>query len=260
MKMDTNTILITGGTSGIGFELATQLLQLGNTVIITGRDQSKLDLAKRKLPNVHTFQCDVSDPKEISDLFEKVTSQFPELNFLINNAGVMRALNLHTKEVDLEDINSEIVINLSGSIRMVKQFLSHLKAKKSAAIMNVSSGLAFVPYPVSPVYCATKAGVHSFTQSLRMQLKDTNIKVFELAPPAVQTPLLEAFDGDEIKGVKPMDAGKMVKYAIKGLEKDRFEILPGQSSLLKFMSRFAPQFMLNQMSKTVGNMLTQSKS
>ncbi|WP_235548946.1 SDR family NAD(P)-dependent oxidoreductase, partial [Paenibacillus sp. Soil522] len=87
MKMDSNTILITGGTSGIGFELATQLVQLGNTVIITGRDQSKLDLAKKKLPNVHTFQCDVSDPKAISDLFEKVTSQFPELNFLINNAG-----------------------------------------------------------------------------------------------------------------------------------------------------------------------------
>ena len=94
MKMDSNTILITGGTSGIGLELAAQLLQLGNTVIITGRDQSKLILAKKKLPNVHTFQCDVSDPKAISDLFEKVISQFPELNFLINNAGVMRALNL----------------------------------------------------------------------------------------------------------------------------------------------------------------------
>ncbi len=143
---------------------------------------------------------------------------------------------------------------------MVNQFLSHLKAKKSAAIMNVSSALAFVPYPVLPVYCATKAGIHSFTQSLRMQLKNTNIKVFELAPPAIQTPLIEALDGDEIKGVKPMDAGKMVRYAIKGLEKDRFEILPGQSSLLKFMSRVAPQFMLNQMSKTVDKMLAQTKS
>lgn len=260
MKMDSNIILITGGTSGIGLELAAQLLQLGNTVIITGRDQSKLIVAKKKLPNVHTFQCDVSDPKAISDLFEKVISQFPELNFLINNAGVMRALNLHTNDVDLEDINSEIDINLSGSIRMVKQFLTHLKAKKSAAIMNVSSALAFVPYPVLPVYCATKAGIHSFTQSLRMQLKNSNIKVFELAPPTIQTPLIKALDGYEIKGVKPMDAGKMVRYAIKGLEKDRFEILPGQSSLLKFMSRVAPQFMLNQMSKTVDNMLTQTKS
>jgi uncharacterized oxidoreductase len=250
MKMDSNTILITGGTSGIGFELAAQLLQLGNTVIITGRDQSKLDLAKKKLSNVHTFQCDVSDAKAISALHEKVISQFPELNFLINNAGVMRKLNFHTKEIDREDISSEIEINLSGSIRMVNQFLSHLKTKKSAAIMNVSSALAFVPHPELPVYCATKAGIHSFTQSLRMQLKNTNIKVFELAPPAIQTPLIEVFDGDEIKDLKPMDAGKMVRYAIKGLVKDRFEILPGQSSALKFMSRVAPQFMLKQMSKS----------
>ena len=127
MKMDSNTILITGGTSGIGFELAAQLLQLGNTVIITGRDQSKLDLAKKKLSNVHTFQCDVSDPKAISDLYEKVISQFPELNFLINNAGVMRKLNFHTKEVDLEGISSEIEINLSGSIRMAKPILIAFK-------------------------------------------------------------------------------------------------------------------------------------
>ncbi|MBE0338517.1 SDR family NAD(P)-dependent oxidoreductase [Paenibacillus sp. 23TSA30-6] len=156
--------------------------------------------------------------------------------------------------------NVNVTVLVSGSIRMVKQFLSHLKAKKSAAILNVSSALAFVPYPVSPVYCATKAGIHSFTQSLRMQLKNTNIKVFELAPPTIQTPLIKALDGYEIKGVKPMDAGKMVKYAIKSLEKDRFEILPGQSSLLKFMSRVAPQFILNQMSKTVDIMLTQTKS
>lgn len=260
MKMDSNTILITGGTSGIGFELATQLVQLGNTVIITGRDQSKLDLAKKKLPFIYTFQCDVSNPKAISDLFEKVTSQFPELNFLINNAGVMRKLDFHTKEVDLEDISSEIEINLSGSIRMVNQFLSHLKAKKSAAIMNVSSALAFVPYPVFPVYCATKAGIHSFTQSLRMQLKNTNIKVFELAPPTIQTPLIKALDGYEIKGVRPMEADKLVRYAIMGLEKDRFEILPGQSRALKFMSRVAPQFIFNQMSKPVDKMLAQTKS
>lgn len=257
MKMNSNTILITGGTSGIGFELATQLLRLGNTVIITGRDQSKLDLAKKKLPNVHTFQCDVSDPKSITDLFEKVTSQFSELNFLINNAGIMSKLNFLAKEVDLEDISREIEINLSGSIRMVKQFLPHLKAKKSAAIMNVSSALAFVPFPIFPVYCATKAGIHSFTQSLRIQLKNTNIKVFELAPPAVQTPLIETLDSDDFEGVKPMDVCEMVRSAIKGLERDRLEILPGQSRLLKFMSRVAPQFILNKLSKPVDKMLAQ---
>ncbi|AIF50213.1 SDR family oxidoreductase [Pelosinus sp. UFO1] len=260
MKMDSNTILITGGTSGIGLELATQLLKLGNTVIITGRDQSKLELAKKKLPNVHTFQCDVSDPKAISDLFEKVISQFPKLNFLINNAGIMRKLNFQAEEVDLEDITQEIEINLNGSIRMVKQFLSHLKTKKYAAIMNVSSALAFVPYPISPIYCATKAGIHSFTQSLRIQLKNTNIRVFELAPPVTQTSLIgKDFDADDFKGITAMDAGEMVRVTIKGLEQDRFEIMPGFSSTLKFMSRVAPQFMLKQLSKPVDKMLTKIK-
>jgi uncharacterized oxidoreductase len=259
MKMDSNTILITGGTSGIGFEFATQLLQRGNTVIITGRDQSKLDQAKKKLPKVHTFQCDVGDPKAISDLYEKVTSQFPGLNFLINNAGIMNKMNFHDKEVDLEDISREIEINLTGSIHMVKQFLPHLKAKNSAAIMNVSSALAFVPFPLSPVYCATKAGIHSFTQSLRIQLKNTNIKVFELAPPTVQTPLIGVLDSHDMEGVKPMDAGEMVRGAIKDLERDRFEILPGQSSALKLMSRVAPQFILKQLSKPVDKILAQTK-
>lgn len=259
MKMDSNIILITGGTSGIGFELATQLLQLGNTVIITGRDQSKLNLAKKKLPSVHTFQCDVSQPKEISDLFEKVTSQFPELNFLINNAGISRELNFHSNEADLEDISSEIDINLSGSIWMVKQFCSHLKVKKSAAIMNISSILAFVPYPLFPVYCATKAGIHSFTQSLRVQLKNTNIKVFELAPPLTETSLVENLGADNFEGIKAMDVSVMVRAALKGLEQDRFEILPGQSRMMKFMSRLAPQFMLKQLSKSVDKILMQTK-
>jgi uncharacterized oxidoreductase len=255
MKMDSNTILITGGTSGIGFELAAELLKLGNTVIITGRDQSKLDLAKLKQPRIHTFQSDVSDPKAISALYEIVVSQFPELNILINNAGIMRKINLHDKGSDLEDISREIETNLSGPIRMVKQFLAHLKTQKSAAIINVSSGLAFVPLPISPVYCATKAGIHSFTQSLRAQLKNTSIKVFELAPPLTQTALVGAFDAEDMKGSTAMDVAKMVGYAIKGLERDQYEIRPGQSNLLKLMSRIAPQFILNQLSKPVERML-----
>jgi uncharacterized oxidoreductase len=259
MKIDSNTILITGGTAGIGFELANQLIKLGNNVIITGRDQVKLDLAKEKLPNVHIFQCDVSDPVAISALFEKVTSQFPNLNFLINNAGIARKLNFHTNEFDLEDIRHEIDINFSGSIWMVKQFLPHLKTKKSAAILNVSSLLAFVPAPISPVYCATKAGIHSFTQSLRIQLKNTNVKVFELAPPLTKTLMVgRDFSMDDFEGIKPMDVGELVKATIKGVGQDHFEIRPGLSNMMKFMSRLAPQFMLNQLSKSVDKMLNQT--
>jgi uncharacterized oxidoreductase len=174
---------------------------------------------------------------------------------LINNAGIMREINVHDKAGSLEDITREIEINLSGPIRMVKQFLPHLKTKSEAAIMNVSSGLAFVPLPISPVYCATKAGLHSFTESLRVQLKSTKVKVFELAPPATQTALLGDFNPEDMKGVSIMKVEDMVKVAVKGMQTDRFEIRPGQANQLKMMSRVAPGFILKQMSRSVDRML-----
>ncbi|WNR43259.1 SDR family oxidoreductase [Paenibacillus roseipurpureus] len=259
MKLDSNTVLITGGTSGIGFELAKQLLALGNQVIITGRDQARLDQAKQKLPALHTFQSDASDPQAISTLFDTVVKQFPQLNVLINNAGIMRKINIHDSETDLEDITREVQTNFNGPIRMVKQFLPHLKKQPAAAIMNVSSGLAFVPLPITPVYCATKAGLHSFTQSLRVQLKQTNIKVFELAPPLTATSLVDSFDPDDMKGVAAMKVADLVGQAIKGMQQDRFEIRPGQSNFLKLMSRVAPQFIFNLLSKPVDSMLKQTK-
>jgi len=256
MRTSNNTILITGGTSGIGFELATQFVQLGNTVIITGRDPAKLAAARNKLPEVHALESDVSDRKAIALLFDKVTKDFPALNIEINNAGIMRRINLHDRGVDLEDITREIETNLNGPVRMVKQFLQHLKTREPAAIVNVSAGLAFVPFPISPIYCAAKAGLHSFTQSLRVQLKNTKIKVFELAPPLTETPLLAGgFHTDDLKGLRAMGVSKMVGQAIQGLQKDQLEIRPGLSNVLKFMSRIAPQFMLNQFSKPVDGML-----
>jgi len=130
-----------------------------------------------------------------------------------------------------------------------------LKTKSEAAIMNVSSGLAFVPLPISPVYCATKAGLHSFTESLRVQLKRTKVKVFELAPPATQTELLDDFNFEDMKGVSIMKVEDMVKVAIEGMQTDQFEIRPGQANQLKMMSRVAPGFILKQMSRSVDRML-----
>jgi uncharacterized oxidoreductase len=247
--------LITGGASGIGYELTKQLSALGNTILISGRDQAKMDRAKAVFPKSHTFQSDVSDPNAVATLYEEVTKQFPELNILINNAGVMRKINVHEAGGSLDDITREIEINLSGPVRMVKQFLPHLKTKSEAAIMNVSSALAFVPLPISPVYCATKAGLHSFTESLRVQLKNTKVKVFELAPPATQTDILDGFNPEDMKGVSIMKVEDMVKAAIKGIRTDRLEIYPGQASQLKMMSRVAPGFILKQMSRSVDRML-----
>ena len=254
MELRNNTILITGGTSGIGLELATRLLDFGNTVLITGRDQSRLDQTKRQHPLIHTFQSDVSDPLAISLLFKQVTSQFPELNILINNAGIMRRLNLHDAHIDLEDINREIEINLSGPIRMIQQFLPHLKTKQTAAIVNVTSGLALIPFPLSPVYSAAKSGLRAYTRTLRVQLKHTPIKVFELLAPATKTPLNDAFKGD-VKDNQLMDLDKMVDAAIRGLQKDKLEIFPGLAGVLRIMSRIAPGFMFKMMSKTVEPML-----
>src|SRR6202795_964902 len=255
MKLTSNTILITGGGSGIGYELTKQLTALGNTILITGREQAKMDRAKATFPKAHTFRSDVSDPKAIASLYEEVTRQFPDLNILINNAGIMRKINVHAKGGSLEDITREIEINLSGPIRMVKQFLPHLKTKSNAAIMNVSSSLAFVPLPISPVYCATKAGLHSFTESLRVQLQNTKVKVFDLTPPAIQTELLGDFDLEDLKGASIMKVEDMVKVAVKGIQTDRFEIRPGQANQLKMMSRLAPGFILKQMSRSVDRML-----
>ena len=121
--------------------------------------------------------------------------------------------------------------------------------------MNVSSSLAFVPLPISPVYCATKAGLHSFTESLRVQLKNTKVKVFDLAPPAIQTELLGDFDVEDMKGASIMKVEEMVQVAVKGMQTDRFEIRPGQANQLKMMSRVAPGFILKQMSRSVDRML-----
>ena len=248
MKLEKRTVLITGGTSGIGLELAKQLLERGNTVIVTGRDEEKLNAAKRALTGVHIFKSDVSHPGAIAALRDGVLARFPALDTLVNNAGVMRNLNLK-QDRDLNDVTREIDINLSGPVRMVQQFLPHLLTREGALIVNVSSGLAFVPFPASPVYCATKAAIHSFTLSLRVQLDGTSVTVIELAPPAVETPLLRGEFAVEMKNQKGMDVKVLANRAISGIEAGKLEIRPGQSNVLKAMSRIAPQFMLKQMTK-----------
>ncbi|MCE9596771.1 MAG: SDR family NAD(P)-dependent oxidoreductase [Spirochaetia bacterium] len=258
MKLSGNTILITGGASGIGLELAKELIKKGNVVIVTGRNKAKLEKAKKQLPGLNVIKSDVSVGKDIEALYKQVTKQFPALNILINNAGIMRTVNFHAPHDSLANLTEEIDINLTGSIRMAKQFLPHLKKQPAAAIVNVSSGLAFVPLPISPIYCATKAALHSFSLSLRLQLKNTNVRVFELAPPATQTEMMGDFDAEDMKGVSIMKVEDMTRDALNGMENDEFEIRPGQSNQLKFMSRLAPGFILNQMGKTVDRMLANS--
>ncbi len=250
MNLSNNTILVTGGSSGIGFGLAAALAALDNTVIVTGRDPAKLSHAQRQAPRLQLIRSDVTDSQAVVTLFDEVSERFPNLNILINNAGIMRKIDMQDPRVDPVEVTREVDTNLVAPIRMIKQFLPQLRSRPSAAIVNVSSGLAFVPFPISPVYSATKAALHSFTLSLRVQLQRTQIKVFELAPPGTDTPLFAGdFDAQDVAGIKPMPVDVLVAHALAGLRRDELEIRPGLSNVLRIMSRVAPRLMLKQLSK-----------
>ena len=250
MKLEGRTILITGGTSGIGFELARRLIARGNTVIITGRDKQRLAEAKSTLPGVHAFQSDASKPADIEALRQLIAADFPACDTLINNAGVMRNLDINDPR-SLTDVTRELDINLNGPVQIVQALLPHLKGKPNALIVNVSSGLAFVPFPLSPIYSAAKAGLHAYTRCLRVQLKGSSVTVVELAPPPVETKLFRGEFEKENKGQKAMPVDVLVSKAIAGIEAGKTEIRPGISNLLYVLSRFAPALPFGQMAKQV---------
>ena len=187
MKTSGNTILVTGGGSGIGEAIAHRLHDRGNTVIIAGRRREALAAAAEGRENIHTVEVDVTDAASIAAFAQEVVADFPALNVLVNNAGIMRFEDV-TAARDLSDAEATIVTNLLGPIRLIDALVGHLSGQDGAAIVNVTSGLAFVPLPKTPTYSATKAGLHSYTVALREQLKG-RVEVIELAPPAVQTDL-----------------------------------------------------------------------
>ena len=245
MKLHNQIILITGGTSGIGYALAKQLLSLGNTVIITGRSPERLAATCNSLPGAYSFVCDQSIPESISTMCQAVVSAFPNLNVLINNAGIGLKRNLHdtTSTIEeLEELGIEIHTNLIGPIQMINQLLPQLKSQPSAMIVNVTSGLAFVPMPLKPIYCATKAGMHSYTQSLRIQLKHSSVQVLELAPPATDTDFNKG--QEDMNTSMLMNADKLTKAAICGMEKGQAEVLPGLSRLVRVLGRINPTLVI----------------
>jgi uncharacterized oxidoreductase len=190
MKTTDNTILITGGGSGIGRGLAEAFHRLGNQVIVAGRGQKTLDETIAANPGMKSVTLDVSDPKSIQSFAEKIAKEQPSLNVLINMAGIMQPEDLLEKPNDLSTAEKTITTNLLGPIRLTAALLPSLRKLPRATIMTVSSGLAFVPLAMTPTYCATKAAIHSYTQSLRYQLAATNVEVIELIPPYVQTTLM----------------------------------------------------------------------
>lgn len=194
MNMTGNTILITGGGSGIGRGLAEALHALGNQVIIAGRRRAALDETTAANPGMKSLSLNIEDPAAIRAFAARFAAEHPALNVLINNAGIMRPENLLTQQSDLADMEATIATNLLGPIRLTAALLPLLEKQLRAAIMNVSSGLAFLPLAQTPTYCATKAALHSYTQSLRYQLRKTEIEVIEIIPPYVATYLMSGAD------------------------------------------------------------------
>jgi uncharacterized oxidoreductase len=240
MKITGNTILITGGATGIGLALAEAFLTEGNQVIICGRREKKLQQAKLKLPSLHIMVCDVSKFSARKNLFQWATHAFPNLNFLINNAGIQKEIDLRQGAVDLLE-EDEIDINLKAPIHLSTMFIPHLITQRESAIVNITSGLAFTPLAIVPIYCATKAGLHSFSQSLRHQVRNTSIKVFEVAPPVVDTELDRgARENREQKniGITPME---VAQATLQGMKENQLEIVIGLASHL----RSAPEKMFN---------------
>lgn len=246
MKLDGNTMLITGGSAGIGLALAQKFAALGNHVIVTGRNPAKLEAATGSSPKIEAIQSDAGDPQQIRALAAEVRDRYPEMNVLVNNAGVMFHRNLSTPADNLEELTTELDINVAGPIRLVSAFIGQLK-ENHGTVINVSSGLAYVPLHSAPIYCATKAAMHSYSVSLRQQLAREGVEVIELMPPAVRTELLGDMPAEG--GFKILSTGELVEATIKGLEAGREEIRPGQANQLHWMSRIAPAFINAQLEK-----------
>jgi uncharacterized oxidoreductase len=245
MRVTGRTILITGGSAGIGLAFALKFLELGNEVIVTGRRQAVLDAVKAQHPKLHTIQSDSGDPEQIAALAARVKRDFPKLDVLMNNAGVGVAKNLKASVDDLAGLMTEVEINLGGVVRTTSALIGVLTANRGTVI-NVSSALAFVPVPAMPIYSATKAAVHSYTQSLRFQVEDSAVEVIELMPPAVRTDMTSEF-GEA--GISTITTDELVRQTVAGLRAGREEIRPGQSNLLALMRRVAPGFINRQLWK-----------
>lgn len=245
MRLNQNTILITGGSSGIGLAMAKKFITLDNQVIITGRSLEKLEKAKAETPELIIFQGDISKDEDAKKLVDFIQQEYPQLNILVNNAAVNYRYYFKDEPEPLPKIEYELQVNLIAPIRFTVMLLDMLKAQPEAAIVNVSSGLALAPKGITAVYCCSKAGLHSFSMGLRYQLEDTSVKVFEILPPLVDTPMTA--DRDK----KKMSPEKLVDEFLKNFKRNRYETHAGIVKVLKWVLRIAPRFAYRTVEKRV---------
>lgn len=234
MNTSNNKVLITGGTSGIGLALAKKFKELNNKVVITGRSMESLE----KVASLYGFeflQVDLAIQESMDRFLIEVQERHADLNILINNAGIQYNYDFQEEPSIRQKIEQEIAVNLTAPVKLCAFLMPILLQQERSAIVNVSSGLALSPKKSAPVYCGTKAAIHSFSKALRYQLEGSPIKVFEIMPPLVDTPMTAG------RGKQKVTTGQLVDEFIKGFKKDRYEIYIGKVKLLKLLHRLYPR-------------------
>ncbi len=245
MKTTGNTVLITGGSAGIGFEMALMFLKLGNKVIVTGRDEARMQHALESLPGVTGIISDISDDTQVRHLVTRLEAEFPDLNMVINNAGRVFVYKLAVAAGAADYAYKEMLTNYISVVNITEQLLPLLSRQPSAAIVNVSSVVAFVPGHTVATYSASKAALHSYTQSLRYSLRDTGVKVFEVMPPLVNTSLSQ-----EIGGANGIPPAMVAAELADALTADRYEVRIGQTEQMYQLSLKSPADAFKMMNTT----------
>ncbi|MCH1627791.1 SDR family oxidoreductase [Ferdinandcohnia quinoae] len=238
MRTSGHTVLITGGASGIGLALTQQFLNNENQVIVVGRNECKLSEVSQRHPNVKVFACDISKDDEVDVLVSELTEKHPNLNVIVNNAGIQHNYSFldNVSENTVGKVKNEIDINLVAPILLTTKLLPLLYKHDQAAIVNVSSGLGLIPKKSAPVYCATKAGLHLFSKSLRYQLEQSPIKVFEIIPALVDTEMTKG------RGRGKISPEALAEEFWKAFRRDQEEVAIGKVKLLKWICRLAPSY------------------
>jgi uncharacterized oxidoreductase len=232
MNISGNTIFIPGSTSGIGLALALELQARGNTVIVGGRRAELLERIAAEHPGIDTVQIDTTDAASIDSAAKEVLAKYPDLNVLVTMAGIMRIEDWHKPESFLASAESVVTTNVLGPIRLIAAFIEHLQAQPDATIVTVSSGLAFAPLKVTPTYNASKAAIHMLSESIRLQLADTTVKIVELEPPAVRTSLLPGQENSE--PAMPLDEFVTEVVALLESQPDAKEIQVERVKFLRY--------------------------
>lgn len=235
MKLSGNTILITGGSSGIGLALAKRFMMLGNQVIISGRSAEKLNRIKNEIPGIATFCGDLSEEENLLQLQKFIQDEFPHLNILINNAGIQYNYRLSEEPDILAKIDYELACNLNAPIKLTSLLLPFLENQDHSAIVNVSSALFMAPKKSAPVYCASKAALHNFTQSLRYQLEESKVEVHEIIPALIDTPMTAG------RGKSKLSPDKLVDEFLDNFKAGKVESFIGKTKLLRMLLRVAPR-------------------